>query len=314
MKILFLDTVHPQLLKGLKKLGFETELNNKSSKKEIEAILKNYVGVVIRSRFKIDKFFLTVGKNLKFIARVGAGVENIDVDSAKEKGIHLISAPEGNRNAVAEHTLAMLLSLFNNLNRADAEVRSGIWKREENRGVELRGKVVGIIGYGNMGKAFARVLSGMGVEVIFYDIKPNIGDENAIQVDMEEVFCKTDVLSIHTPLTSESKNMINSSFLNNFHKKIYFLNTARGSIVVTSDLIEAIESNKILGACLDVLEYEKTSFEDMFVDDNIPKTFDYLVKSDKVILSPHIAGWTHESNVKMADVIVSKIEKLHLLK
>jgi len=310
MKVLFIDTTHKTLSQGLENLGYKTELDNTSSKQEIESKLKNYEGVVIRSRFKLDKQFLDAGSHLKFIGRVGAGLENIDIKYAEELGISLISAPEGNRNAVGEHALGMLLSLFNNLNRADNEVRNGIWIREGNRGVELRGKTVGIIGYGNMGNAFSRVLAGMGVNVIFHDLKPNLSNENATQVSLEELFEKTDVLSLHTPLTELTQNMVDAKFISNFKKNIYLINTARGPITVTTDLVNAIQSGKVLGACLDVLEYEKTSFENMFTENELPEAFKYLIKSDKVILSPHIAGWTHESNIKMAQTIVDKVAKL----
>ena len=311
MKVLFIDTTHQSLAKGLEELGYKTELDNTSSKSEIESKLKDYVGVVIRSRFKLDKQFLDAGAHLKFIGRVGAGLENIDVDYAEQLGINLIAAPEGNRNAVGEQALGMLLSLFNNLIRADREVRNGIWIREGNRGVELRGKTVGIIGYGNMGNAFSRVLTGMGVEVIFHDLKPNLSNENGTQVSLDELFERTDVLSIHTPLTDLTKNMVDAKFFSSFKKEIYFINTARGPITVTADLVEAMKSEKVLGACLDVLEYEKTSFENMFTENELPEAFQYLIKSDKVILSPHIAGWTHESNIKMAQTIVDKVAKLN---
>ena len=310
MKVLFIDTTHQALAEGLEKLGYSTELDNTSPKQEIEAKLKDYVGVIIRSRFKLDKQFLDAGAHLKFIGRVGAGLENIDVEYAEQLGINLVAAPEGNRNAVGEQALGMLLSLFNNLNRADREVRNGIWIREGNRGVELRGKTVGLIGYGNMGNAFSRVLAGMGVEVIFHDLKPNLSNENGKQVSLEELFEKTDVLSLHTPLTNLTKNMVNAEFLSKFKKNIYFINTARGPITVTADLVEAMKSGKVLGACLDVLEYEKTSFENMFSDNELPEAFQYLIESDKTILTPHIAGWTHESNVKMAQTIVDKVSTL----
>ncbi|MCK5824990.1 MAG: hydroxyacid dehydrogenase [Ichthyobacteriaceae bacterium] len=311
MKVLFIDTTHITLANGLEQLGFETELDNVSLKEEIEKKLHNYQGVVIRSRFKIDKQFLNAGKHLKFIGRVGAGLENIDIEHAEKLGINLLSAPEGNRNAVGEHALAMLLSMFNNLNRADIQVRNGVWIREGNRGVELRGKTVGLIGYGNMGNAFSRVLSGMGVNVIFHDLKLGLSNKNGTQVELAELFEKTDVLSIHTPLTELTNGMINSSFLSKFSKNIYFVNTARGPITVTEDLVEMLKSGKVLGACLDVLEYEKTSFENMFSEKNkLPDAFQYLISSDKTILSPHIAGWTQESNVKMAQTIVDKVKNV----
>lgn len=308
MKILHLDSNHPLLLKQLNKVGFINETDFNSSKDEIETKIDAYDGLIIRSRFTIDKQFLDKAINLKFIGRVGAGVENIDVDYAKEKGVHLISAPEGNRNAVGEHTLGMLLSLFNKLNKADKEVRNGKWLREDNRGIELDGKTIGLIGYGNMGKAFAKKLRGFDVKVICYDIKPNVGDKNCTQVSLKELQEKTDVLSLHTPQTAETKQMINTNFINAFTKPFWLLNTARGTSVVTSDLVNALKKDKILGAGLDVLEYEKKSFENLFVNKEMPAAFQYLIKSENVLLSPHVAGWTVESKEKLAQTIVDKIK------
>ncbi|MDO6744292.1 2-hydroxyacid dehydrogenase [Tenacibaculum soleae] len=308
MKILHLDSNHPLLLKQLNKVGFINETDFNSSKDEIETKIDAYDGLIIRSRFTIDKQFLDKAINLKFIGRVGAGVENIDVDYAKEKGVHLISAPEGNRNAVGEHTLGMLLSLFNKLNKADKEVRNGKWLREDNRGIELDGKTIGLIGYGNMGKAFAKKLRGFDVKVICYDIKPNVGDKNCTQVSLKELQEKTDVLSLHTPQTAETKQMINTNFINAFTKPFWLLNTARGTSVVTSDLVNALKKDKILGAGLDVLEYEKKSFENLFVNKEIPAAFQYLINSENVLLSPHVAGWTVESKEKLAQTIVDKIK------
>jgi len=306
MKILLLDTNHPYIKAGLELLGHVCDEDFISSKTEIELKIKNYQGVVIRSRISIDKQFINAATNLKFIARVGAGLENIDCNYAIKKHIKLISAPEGNMNAVGEHSLGMLLSLMNHLNRVDKEVRQGIWLRAENRGTELEGKTVGIIGYGHMGKSFAKKLQGFNVNIICYDILPNIGDNYVTQVTLNEIFKKTDVLSIHTPQTNLTRNMVNREFISNFIKPFYLINTARGSAVNTTDLVKAIEKNKILGACLDVLEYEKKSFESLF-NYSLPEPMKYLIKSDKVILSPHIAGWTHESNYKLAKTIVDKI-------
>jgi len=308
MKILHLDSNHPLLINQLNDLGFTNHEDYTSSKSEIEAKIADYDGMIIRSRFSIDKQFLDAAKNLKFIGRVGAGLENIDCDYAEKKGIHLISAPEGNRNAVGEHALGMLLSLFNKLNKADREVREGKWLREENRGLELDGKTVGLIGYGNMGKAFAKKLKGFDTEVLCYDIKGNVGDNNAKQVILEELKAKADVLSLHTPQTELTLNMVNSDFINGFKKSFWLINTARGKSVVTEDLVSALNSGKILGAGLDVLEYEKASFENLFSSDNIPKAFQYLIHSENVILSPHVAGWTVESNIKLSQTIVDKIE------
>ena len=308
MKVLLIDTNHQLLKTGLKKLGCICDEDYTSTKQQIEDKINKYDGVVIRSRFNIDQQFLDKATNLKFIARVGAGLESIDEVNAEKKGIHLISAPEGNRNAVGEHTLGMILSLFNNLKKADLEIRSGKWLREENRGVELEGKTVGIIGYGNMGKAFAKKLKGFDTEVICYDIKTDVGDENCKQVSIEELQEKTDVLSVHTPFNELSHNMINDTFINNFKKPFYLINTARGSAVVTDDLVEALINKKVLGACLDVLEYEKLSFENLFENDAFPEAFDYLINAENVLLSPHIAGWTIESEIKLAQTIVDKVK------
>ena len=309
MKILIIDTNHPLLKKGLENLGFQCHEDYTSDKEAIINKMQNYDGLVIRSRFSIDKLFLDKAKNLKFIGRVGAGLENIDIAYAEQKGIQLIAAPEGNRNAVGEHTLGMLLSLFNKLNKADREVRQGKWLREENRGIELDGKIVGLIGYGNMGKAFAKKLRGFNVEVLCYDIIPNVGDENCKQVSLEELQAKVDVLSLHTPETPLTTNMINTNYIDNFSKPFWLINTARGKSVVTKDLVQAIKNGKILGAGLDVLEYEKSSFENLFIKGNLPEAFQYLIKSDKVLLSPHVAGWRVESKEKLAQTIVDKIKE-----
>lgn len=307
MKILHLDTNHPLLMNALEKAGFSNEEDYSATKKEVQEIISNYDGIVIRSRFKIDREFLDAGKNLKFIARVGAGLESIDCEYAEKQGITLISAPEGNRNAVGEQALGVLLSLFNHLSRADREVKSGQWNREKNRGVELEGKTVGIIGYGNMGKSFAKKLRGFDCEVICYDIKENVGDENAKQVSLKELQQKSDVLSLHTPWTPLTDKMVNTDFINSFEKPFWLINTARGKSVVTADLVEALKSGKILGAGLDVLEYEKLSFESLFDADELPKALRELVTFDNVLLTPHIAGWTVESKEKLAWVIAEKI-------
>ena len=306
MRILHLDNNHPILLDQLAKAGFTNKEEYLASKVEVEKIISNYEGIVIRSRFKIDQQFINAASNLKFIARVGAGLESIDIPYAQSKGIILISAPEGNRNAVGEHTLGMLLSLFNKLNKADKEVRNGLWLREENRGLELDGKTVGIIGYGNMGKAFAKKLRGFDCTVICNDILENVGDENAIQVSMEEFQKRVDVVSLHTPWTPLTNKMVNSGFINQFSKPFWLLNTARGKSVMTSDLVSALKSGKILGAGLDVLEYEKSSFESLFSSE-IPEVLKELLTMENVILSPHVAGWTIESKEKLAQVIVDKI-------
>lgn len=307
MKILHLDKNHPLLIEQLTAAGFENDENYYAPKDAIEQIIHQYDGIVLRSRFKIDKVFLDAATNLKFIGRVGAGLENIDCEYAEQKGIKLIAAPEGNKTAVAEHALGMLLNLMNKLSYVDKEVRNGVWKREENRGIEIEGKTVGIIGYGNMGKAFAQRLKGFNCKVICYDIKSNIGDPNAQQVSLDYLQLHSDILSLHTPETPETHHYINKDFINGFAKSFWLINTARGKSVCTDNLVDALKSGKIKGAGLDVLEYEKSSFENMFTDNELPDAFRYLISAENVLLSPHIAGWTMESKEKLAQVIVDKI-------
>ena len=308
MIILHADSNHPILANKLAEAGHHNIVAYEQTEQEILENQHLYDGIIIRSRFKVDKDFLDACPNLKFIARVGAGLESINVAYARRLGIALFSAPEGNRNAVGEHTLGMLLSLFNKLNQADRQVREGLWYREANRGVELDGKTVGIIGYGNMGKSFAKKLKGFDVEVLCYDIKNNVGDENAKQVTLKELQERVDVLSLHTPLTSETNKMVNMSFIDAFKKPFWFINTARGRSVVTEDLVTALQQNKILGAGLDVLEYEKSSFENLFLDQqSLPEALQELLLLKNVILSPHVAGWSAESHQKLAAVIASKI-------
>ncbi len=311
VKILHIDSNHPLLWAQLEEAGFQNEADFESHRPEIEAKIHNYHGIVIRSRFKIDKEFIDKATNLHFIARVGAGLESINCDYAISKNIALIAAPEGNRNAVGEHALGMLLSLMNKLSRADRMVREGHWIREGNRGHELEGKTIGLIGYGNMGKSFAKKLRGFDVEVLCYDLLPNLGDQNAKQVSLSELQAKADVLSLHIPWTSLTDKMVNSDFINAFAKPFWLINTSRGKNIVTDDLASALRSGKILGAGLDVLEYEKLSFENLFIDSDKPKAFEYLLKAENVLLTPHIAGWTFESHKKLAQTIVDKIVKLY---
>jgi len=306
MNILHLDSNHPILIEQLAALGHANHEDYSSSKEVIESQIHNYDGLIIRSRFRIDAPFLDKATKLKFIGRVGAGLENIDTDYAETKGIHLIAAPEGNQNAVGEHALGMLLALFNKLHIADRDVRDGKWQREAHRGLELDGKTVGIIGYGHMGKAFAKKLRGFDVEVLCYDLKPSVGDENAKQVSLETLQEKAHVLSLHIPHTELTFQMVNTNFISQFKHPFWLLNTARGSCVVTEDLVAALESKSILGAGLDVLEYEKSSFENLF-SKTPPPALDYLLKADNVMLSPHVAGWTVESHQKLAQTILDKI-------
>ena len=304
MKILQLDKNHPLISEQLTAKGFVVEEDHSSTYDEVLEKIIDYQGIIIRSRIPLDKNFLTKASHLKFIARVGAGMENIDIETAENLGIKLINSPEGNRDSVAEHVVGMLLILMNRLFIASNEVKNGIWLREENRGDELLGKTFGIIGYGNMGKATAKRLSGFGVEVIFHDILPNLSDEFATQVSLEELQKRADILSLHIPLTEETHYLVNEEFISKMDKNFYFINTARGKNLKTKALVEAIESGKVLGACLDVLEYEKSSFENLETENQDLK---YLLDSEKVIVTPHIGGWTHQSKEKLAQVIVDKI-------
>ena len=304
MKILLLDKNHPLITEQLSEKGFVLEEDFSSSYEQVLEKIHLYEGVIIRSRIPLDAHFLEKAKNLKFIARVGAGMENIDISKAQELGIKLINSPEGNKDAVAEHVIGTLLVLMNRLFISSNEVKKGIWLREENRGEEILGKTFGIIGYGNMGKAVTKRLSGFGCKTIFYDIKPNLSDEFATQVSLQELQENADILSLHTPLTEDTLYMIDEEFISKMKKNFYFINTARGKNLKTAALVNALKSGKIKGACLDVLEYEKTSFENLETKN---EDLEYLLNSEKAIITPHIAGWTHESKIKLAQVIVNKI-------
>ena len=311
MKILLLDSNHPLITEQLLAKGFLLEEDFTSSYDEVLQKINQYDGIIIRSRIPLDKNFLENAQNLKFIARVGAGMENIDLETAKNLGISLINSPEGNRDAVAEHVVAMLLILMNRLFIASEEVKNGIWKREENRGDELLGKTFGIIGYGNMGKATAKKLSGFGVEVIFYDILPNLEDEFAKQVSLEELQERADILSLHIPLDASTKYLVDENFISKMKKNFYLVNTARGKNVKTSALVDALKSGKVKAAALDVLEYEKSSFENLDTSTSLStrnkEDLQFLLESNQVIVTPHIAGWTHQSKEKLAQFIVDKI-------
>ena len=304
MKILLLDKNHPLISEQLLEKNFILEEDFISSYEQVLEKIDKYEGVIIRSRIPLDARLLEKGKNLKFIARVGAGMENIDVSKAQELGIKLINSPEGNRDAVAEHCLGMLLVLMNRLFISANEVKNNVWLREENRGEEIKGKTFGLIGYGNMGKALAKRLSGFGCEVIFYDIKPNLSDGFAKQVSLKELQANADILSLHIPLNDKTHYIIDEKFISEMKKSFYFINTSRGKNVKTSALIEGIKSGKVKGACLDVLEYEKSSFENLELEND---DLQYLLNSEKVIITPHIAGWTHQSKIKLAQTIVDKI-------
>jgi len=305
MKIALLDDVHDLFRFCFEGQGWKVDLLSDSSRSALKETISEYDGIILRSRIKMDEDLLQHANSLKFIGRPGAGLENFDLDYCESKGIKVFRSPEGNRDALAEHALGMLLMLFNNLKKADSEVREGLWRREENRGHELMGKTVGIIGYGYMGEAFAQRLSGFGVKLMAYDkYKSDFGNDMVDEVSLEELKMESDVISLHVPLTEETRGMINADFLSGLSRSVYLLNTARGPVVNTADLVDALQSGKVKGACLDVLEQESTSFEKV---DQLSDSMRELLASDKVILSPHIAGWTHEAKQKMAEFLVEKI-------
>lgn len=310
-KVLFIDTVHPLIGQELESMGFQCDYFENYLLPDYERIIHDYEGIIIRGKIRLDEKLLSKAQKLKFIARIGAGMENIDLEFAKKNGITCLNAPEGNRDAVGEHAVGMLLMLLNHLRRADQEVRRGVWIREGNRGVEIQGKTVGIIGYGNMGSAFAQRLAGFDATVLAYDkYKFGYSSRFVRESTLEELMELADILSLHVPLTDETIWMVDDDFISKFRKPIWLINTSRGKVVRTASLVSALKTGKILGAALDVLEYEKLSFEDIDRA-NLPEDFKYLIQSDQVVLSPHIAGWTYESNEKMAKVIIDKIRKLY---
>jgi D-3-phosphoglycerate dehydrogenase len=310
MNVLFVDSTHYRLPEKLSQSGFNCDYKPDITPEDIIKIISKYDGVIIRSKIKIDKMIIEEATKLKFIGRVGAGLENIDVKYATQKGIKCFNSPEGNRDAVGEQALGMLLTLFNNILKADAEVRAGKWIREGNRGLEIKGKTIGIIGYGNMGSAFAQRLKGFEANVIAYDkYKFDYSNEFVTEKGLEELFEQTDILSLHIPLTEETRFMINNEFINRFKKNIYIINTARGKVLKTEDLVKNMISGKVQGVALDVLEYEQISFENLHSDNDLPEPLQYLIKSSNVVLTPHIAGWTHESNIKLSEYLADKIIK-----
>lgn len=304
MKILQLDRNHPLIAEQLSANGFTVEDDHISSYEEVLNKIHLYDGIILRSRIPVDANVLRAATNLKFIGRVGAGMENIDVTMAQARGIRLFHAPAGNRDALAEHVLGMLLLLMHRLKISSEEVKNGIWLREENRGDEIMGKTVGLIGYGNMGKAVAKRFRGFGCEVIFHDILPDLSDEYAVQVSLEELQHRADIISLHIPLTPQTCYLIDQKFIRKVTKPFYLVNSSRGKNVKTSDLVSAIKAGTIKGAALDVLEFETSSFEKI---DRSNSDLAYLLNSESVLITPHIAGWTHQSKEKLAQVIVDKI-------
>jgi D-3-phosphoglycerate dehydrogenase len=306
-RILIVDDLHPAFAEKAKSLGFEVDDRPMITRDETLAIVKDYVGIAVRTKFRIDKELFDAAPQLKFVARAGAGLDNIEESEAINRNIELINAPEGNRDAVGEHAIGLLLALMNNFRKADKEIRNGVWNRENNRGYELKGKTVGIIGYGFMGRQMAHKLSGFEVNVIAYDkYKTDFSDAYAREVSMEEIVKHSDILSLHVPLTKETKQMVDAEYLYHFKKPIFFINTARGEIVDTQAVIENIKTGKILGAGLDVLEVEKFP---MLAEQ---KWFKELITNEKVILSPHVGGWTFDSYRKISEILAQKLAEIKL--
>ncbi len=307
MRVLFIDNTHPILPELLTKNGFQVDYLTDLPKEQYYKLIPDYEGIIIRSKISIDKKVLDSARKLRFIGRVGAGMDSIDVNYAAAKGVLCLNSPEGNRDAVGEHTLGMLLNLMNNINTADRQVRQGKWMREANRGEEIKGKTIGIIGYGNMGSAFAERLQGFGASIIAYDkYKTGFSTQIVKEVQMLEIFETSDILSLHVPLTKETTYMFDDKYINNFHKQFRLLNTSRGMLVNTEDLVKALVNGKVKGAALDVIEYEDTSFE-FFSPEKQTEAMKYLIASEKVLLTPHIAGWSQESQVKLASILADKI-------
>jgi len=308
-KVLFIDEVHPVLKEELTSLGLQCDFFPDYTRSEYKKIIHEYSGIILRSKITLDIDMLSAAAKLRFIGRVGSGMESIDVPYAESLGIRCLNSPEGNRDAVGEHTLGMLLSMINHINRADMQIRQGKWIREGNRGTEIKDKTIGIIGYGNMGSAFALRLKGFGSKVISYDkYKSGYSDGNTRESTMEYIFETADILSLHVPLTDETLYLVDDDFLKKFRNNLWLINTSRGKVVNTKDLVKHLKSGKVLGAALDVLEYEDSSFE--LLDDKMPEELRYLCKADNVVLTPHIAGWTVESKYKLAKVLADKIKEV----
>ena len=308
MKILHIDSNHPTLISTLKNNGYINDLDISSSKEEIIKIIKDYDGLILRSRFKIDKDFIDNASNLKFIARVGSGLENIDYNYAKSKNIEVISSPEGNSNAVGEHAMGLLLSLLNNINTSSNQVKEGLWFREKNRGFEIEGKTVAILGMGNTGKSFAKKISSFNCKVFFYDIDEKIKSKYAKKSSLDFLYKNADIVSLHLPHTTKTINLFNKEFIQKFDKPFWLINTSRGKIVNTLDLVDALNEKKILGAGLDVIDIESSSFNN--IEKGLNPYFNELINLKNVIITPHIAGWTFESNVKLSQIIIDKIKSL----
>lgn len=307
MNVCLIDKIHPSLIQTFEKKGWSVTDIHQDTDDEVIRQLPKYDGIIIRSRFKLTDSLLKTCSNLKFIGRPGAGLENIDLLFCEEKGIQVFRSPEGNRDAVAEHAVGSLISLLRYIPKSNREVKTGVWDRLSNRGEEIMGKTIGIIGYGYMGNAFAKRISSFGAKLIAYDkYKHNFSDQYVTEVDLDTLKQEADIISLHTPLTDETKGLIDDSFISSCSKSFWLLNTARGQSVVLNDLVKHLKSGKVKGASLDVLEIEKTTFEEVRLNKELD-AINYLSEAENVILTPHVAGWTHQSNEKMARFLAEKI-------
>lgn len=308
MNILITDNTHPVLREMLEEAGHTVVVNSDLTYDTLLAQVQDFDALVVRSKIIIDRHFLAHARHLRCIGRVGAGMETIDVAYAESLGIRCLNSPEGNRDAVGEHAVALLLALFDKIARADSEVRQGLWRREANRGLEVKGKTVGIIGFGNMGSSFAKRLQGFDCDIIAYDkYKPNgYAPSYVEEVSLSELQQRADVLSLHVPLTDETRYMVNYPFLRAFQNPLYLINTSRGAVVNTADLARAMQEGLVLGAALDVIEYEDMTKDGLNLD-TIPADFRYLLTQPNTVLTPHVAGWTAESKVKLAQHLAEKI-------
>ena len=303
--ILIIDKLHTCIVPLLEREGYVVDYKPDINRTDILQKISSYTGIIVRSKTQLDKEFFEAAKSLKFIGRAGAGLDLIDLDLLKEKGIKIVNAPEGNRDALAEHCMGMLLCLMNKMHTADRDIRDGKWERETNRGYEIMGKTIGLIGYGYMGQAFAKRLSSFGCRVLAYDkYKANYGDQYASESSLVQLFEETDILSLHIPLTAETNGMLNLDFFNNFEKNIYLVNTARGEVLPLHDLKLVLESGKVLGAALDVLEYEKKS--QLTIEQK--QTINHLKLQKNTLFTPHVGGWTYESYEKISMALYGKIK------
>ncbi|MEC5147288.1 NAD(P)-dependent oxidoreductase [Chitinophaga sp. 212800010-3] len=306
-KVLITAKTHPYLVEQLETKGFEVIYQPSISYDEVYRLIADCVGLIVTTRIHVDRHIIDNARQLQWIGRLGSGMELIDVPYAESRGIHCVSSPEGNRDAVGEQAVGMLLCLLNNTLKSNLELRQGIWERDGNRGFELNGRTVGIIGYGNTGSTFAHKLQGFDVKILAYDkYKKGYGSGNVKESTLEEIFREADVVSLHLPLTTETKHLGNTAFFASFAKPVWFMNTARGKLVNNRDLIAALQAGKLSGACLDVLENEKLST----YNEEEKEQLDWLLKASNVVVTPHIAGYSHEASIKMARIV---LEKLNIL-